>query len=142
MHSRSLGKTLLCSSCRSCREEIDPQKIIQYAMNLCAARIPNPDSGDVDLVRNLQPLIVRCREKKLCDDKLVISMATMLCEMTDWKTCGDILALASIYSGAGDFADALKWATKASELAPEDKIAASWVDYFRQELTAAKKKKP
>ena len=99
--------------------EIDPKKIVLLAMDLsdskAGSQIPTTrawPSGDVRSRALIRSKIVR--------QKGGDPVATKLCEMTGWTNYGDINALSTAHARAGDFATAVKWASKALELAPED----------------------
>lgn len=62
-----------------------------------------------------------CVDGKLKDNKLAIQSAQKACELTEWNDANSIWALALTYASTGDFDEAIKWQTKAIELAPANK---------------------
>ena len=71
-----------------------------------------------------------------------IQLATKLCELTGWANYGDINALSTAHARAGDFATAVKWASKALELAPEDLKSPYREIFDNYRRQTAKKEKP
>ena len=95
--------------------EIDPKKVAVLSLNLCESKVWKPGSDDVELVRNLV-VALKSAESKVYDDKTAIRLRSRLCELTGWASLHDLNELSTAYARAGDFATAVKWASKAVEL--------------------------
>jgi tetratricopeptide (TPR) repeat protein len=118
---------------------IDREKVIQYAMELCNAKYWKPGPADAQLIYGLR-LRIYAYDSSL-KHRAAIPLATTLCEISKWKDDHALLELATAYREAGDFATALKWATKAAEFAPEGfkSMYESTVEAYRKEAAAKKK---
>jgi tetratricopeptide (TPR) repeat protein len=81
------------------------------------------DPGAAQAYNNLAWLLATCKEEAFRDPKLALELATRACELGKWKNAGSIDTLASVYAALGDQENAVKWQTKAVELAPETKKA-------------------
>ena len=119
---------------------VDREKVIQYAVDLCDGKYWKPGPADAQLIGDLQlHLFSYDRSGK---HRAAIPLATTFCEITNWKDPHALIDLAAGYRDAGDFATALKWATKAAEVATEDdkSFYKSVMEGYRE--TAAAEKKP
>ncbi len=118
---------------------VDQEKVIQYAMDLCSSKYWKPGPADAQLIHDLG-LRIYAYDSSLTH-RAAIPLATTLCEITNWKDHYALHELATAYGEAGDFAPALKWATKAAELGPESlkSMYESAVEHFRKEAAAKKK---
>ena len=96
---RSLGETLVSNHSRP--DSTDPKKVIQYALDLCDSRVWKPGRDDVELVRSVHMRIAGYQERKNCDDKTAIAVATKLCDMTGWRNCDDLLCELARYTRRG-----------------------------------------
>jgi tetratricopeptide (TPR) repeat protein len=68
---------------------------------------------------NLARLRAVCSDPKYRDAPKALIGAKRACELSGWKHFGPLDTLASAYAAAGKFDEAVKWQTKAVELAPE-----------------------
>jgi tetratricopeptide (TPR) repeat protein len=72
------------------------------------------------------------------DGKRAVELATKACEITNYQQSSPIDTLAGAYAEAGDFASAVEWSRKASELAAEPVDRAR----YTQHLESFKNRKP
>ena len=75
---------------------------------------------------------------KLRDGKQAVAYSTKACELTKWEDAGYLDTLGAAYAEAGDFDAAVKWQTKAVELAPNKASK----EECQQHLDLYKKKMP
>jgi tetratricopeptide (TPR) repeat protein len=67
-------------------------------------------------------LYATCADARYRDGAKAIEIGRRACEATNWKNANDLGNLACAYAEEGDFAEAVKWQTKANELySPEMK---------------------
>jgi hypothetical protein len=76
-------------------------------------------------------------DDRLRDGKAAVENATKACEATQYKQFGPLEALASSYAESGNFDEAVKWATKAIEVASDARK-----DKCRKELDLYMGKRP
>ena len=68
--------------------------------------------------RALAWLLATCPQREFRDGPRAVQEGTAACELTHWNNPECLDALAAAYAEAGDFASAVKWQTRAVELAP------------------------
>jgi tetratricopeptide (TPR) repeat protein len=78
-----------------------------------------------------------CPDAKFRNGQKAVEAATKACELTDWSEAGIIDTLAAAYAEIGEFAQALKWQTRAIELETDTKNKEEFVARFK--LYQAKK---
>jgi tetratricopeptide (TPR) repeat protein len=62
---------------------------------------------------NLAWLLATCPEEELRDGQRAVQLATIACELTNWKSGAHLGTLAGAYAEQGDFEKAVNWQTKA-----------------------------
>ncbi len=82
-----------------------------------------------------------CPTAEFRDGAKAIENATKACELTDWKDNRYVGTLAAVYAEVGDFATAVKWQKKATDLLTEDKRA-KWQAHYESRLKLYQSGKP
>lgn len=82
--------------------------------------------------------LASCPNARYRNGKKAVESATMACKLTVWKDAQNIAALAAACAEAGDFASAVKWQTKANELA----VGADVIKEGEERLKLYQAKKP
>jgi tetratricopeptide (TPR) repeat protein len=75
----------------------------------------------------LAKIWAECPDAQFRDGRRAVEAATKACELTFWKLPDALSALAAAHAECGDFAEALRWQTKAMEL-PADALATAFGD--------------
>ena len=65
-------------------------------------------------------LLAACPRESICDGKKAVEHATKACELIGWENWAYLSTLAAAYAEAGQFDEAVRWAGKAIDLAPEE----------------------
>ena len=79
-------------------------------------------------------LYAACPAPSVRNEKLAVAMATTACELTNWSGWQPIGALAAARAEAGEFDEAIKWATRAADDAPDEHkpVFRQYLELFRQ----------
>ena len=78
-----------------------------------AIRLDPKDEGICD---DVAWFLATCPEERYRDGKRAVELATLACELTDWKDADDLGSLAAAYAEVGDFEKAIEFQEKASKL--------------------------
>jgi len=71
---------------------------------------------------SLTRIYATCPDERFRNGRKSVELGTKACELSDSKAPHALSSLACAYAEAGDFAEAVKWQTKANELfSPEEK---------------------
>jgi tetratricopeptide (TPR) repeat protein len=100
-----------------------------------AIKIQGKDSS---VLNNLAWVLATSPDEKLRDGKRSIELATLACEVTDYKAAHILSTLAAAYAETGQWDEAVKWSKKAVELGDDDLIK----DQLKKELASYEAKKP
>lgn len=92
---------------------------------------------DHGILNNLAWVLATSPDEKLRDGKRAIELATLACEVTEYKAAYILSTLAAAYAETGDFDTAIKWSTKAVEIDDNEHGEA-----LKKELESYKAKKP
>ena len=109
-----------------------------------AIKIEPKDDG---ILNNLAWVLATSPDAKLRNGRRAIQLATDACKLTEYKLPHILSTLAAAYAETGDFANAVKWSTKAIELADKEKEDSKEGDKetkeaLKKELENYKAKKP
>jgi tetratricopeptide (TPR) repeat protein len=83
-------------------------------------------------------LLATCPQEDLRNGKRAVELATRACELTNWRDANDLENLAAGYAECGQFEEAVKWQTKAVDLA----TGLDNLEESRQRLDLFKEGKP
>jgi tetratricopeptide (TPR) repeat protein len=83
--------------------------------------------------RSIAELQASCPDEVYRDGKQALEHATKACELTNWNDSLCLSALAATNAESGDFENAVKWAEKSVEIAPNSEIhdAAERLELYR-----------
>lgn len=91
---------------------------------------------------NLAWVLATSPNDKVRNGKRAVELAKKACELTEYKEAYILSTLASGYAENGEFDEAIKWSTKAVELAKKKPTRDDQVEDLQKELDSYKQKKP
>jgi tetratricopeptide (TPR) repeat protein len=105
------------------------------------------EPSDDGILNNLAWVLATSPDAKLRNGRRAIQLATEACKLTEYKLPHVLSTLAAAYAETGDFDNAVKWSTKASEIAEKEKENSKEGDKetreaLKKELQNYKAKKP
>ena len=105
------------------------------------------EPSDDGILNNLAWVLATSPDAKLRNGRRAIQLATEACKLTEYKLPHVLSTLAAAYAETGDFDNAVKWSTKASEIAEKEKETSKEGDKetreaLKKELQNYKAKKP
>ncbi len=112
-----------------------------------AYKLGAPDDSDMSgLLNNFAWVLATSPDDKLRDGKRSIELGTKACELTEYSKPHILSTLAAGYAETGDFDTAIKWSSKAVEVAqagvPDPDEDDDVADQLKKELQSYKDKKP
>ena len=92
---------------------------------------------DEGILNNLAWILATSPDAKLRNGRRAIELATLACQVTEYKLAYILSTLAAAYAETGDFQTAVKWSTKAVEIGDKEES-----DSLKKELESYKANKP
>jgi tetratricopeptide (TPR) repeat protein len=105
------------------------------------------EPNDDGILNNFAWVLATSPDAKLRNGPRAIQLATKACKLTEYKVPHILSTLAAAYAETGDFKNAVKWSTKAIEIAEKEKDKSKDGDKetreaLKKELESYKAKKP
>jgi tetratricopeptide (TPR) repeat protein len=98
---------------------------------------------DTSALNNLAWVLATSPQDDLRDGRRSIELAQKACELTDYKAAHILSTLASGYAESGDFDTAIKWSTKAVEVAGQEaEVEPQTQAQLQKELESYQNKQP
>ncbi len=94
------------------------------------------DPQDHEAHNEVAYLLATSTEPEIRHGTRAVEHATRACELTNWQNAMYLDTLAAAYAEAGQFAEAVRWAEKAVELAPDEEAAKAYaaaLELYRQQ---------
>lgn len=104
-----------------------------------AYKLQADDSG---ILNNFAWVLATSPDDKLRDGKRSVEMGLKAAQVTDFKRPHILSTLAAAYAETGDYDNAIKWSSKAVELAGQEPDSADIREQLQKELDSYKQKKP